>query len=67
MFDRYIKINEKRIIAGQTSSGVWYCKELVAETTNELKVLIGETNRILNDFNNEARVDDVKVGEGKKK
>jgi len=45
MFDKYVKkINEKKIVAGQTSSGVWYCKELVAETTTELKLLIGEVN-----------------------
>jgi len=52
MFDKFIKINEKRIIAGQTSSGVWYCKELMAETPNELKTLISDINKILNDYNN---------------
>jgi len=51
MFDRYIKINEKRIIAGQTSNGVWYCKELVAEDTVELKTVINDVNLILNEFN----------------
>jgi len=64
MFDKYIKINEKRIIAGQTSSGVWYCKELIAETTEELKTMIGEVNTILNTFNtgNETK----KPSKGKK-
>ena len=56
MFDRYIKINEKRIIAGQTSSGVWYCKELIAEDTKELKELIGNVNLILNEYNNEKNI-----------
>lgn len=51
MFDKYIKINEKRITAGQTSTGVWYCKELIAETPTELKQLIGEINNILNEYN----------------
>jgi len=56
MFDKYVKkINEKKIVAGQTSSGVWYCKELVAETTTELKLLIGEVNNIMNKYNNEKR------------
>jgi len=56
MFDRYIKINEKRIIAGQTSSGMWYCKELIAEDTKELKELIGNVNLILNEYNNEKNI-----------
>jgi hypothetical protein len=55
MFDKYVKINEKKIVAGQTSSGVWYCKELVAETTTELKLLIGEVNNIMNKYNNEKK------------
>jgi len=55
MFDKYIKINEKRITAGQNSSGVWYCKELIAETPAELKKLIGEVNSILNEYNSENK------------
>ena len=53
MFDKYIKINEKRIEAGQTSSGVWYCKNLIAETPKELETLISEVNKILNQYNND--------------
>lgn len=52
VFDKYIKINEKKIVVGQTSSGVWYCKEAVVETTSELKVLLGDINTILNEYNN---------------
>jgi hypothetical protein len=51
MFDKYVKVNEKRIVAGQTSNGVWYCKELIAETTKELNQLISEVNKILNEYN----------------
>jgi len=51
MFEKYISIKESKILCGQTSSGVWYCKELPAETTSELKVLIGEVNEILNKYN----------------
>jgi len=51
MFDKYIQKNEKKIIAGQTSNGVWYCKEIIAETPTELKLLIGDVNKILNDYN----------------
>jgi hypothetical protein len=51
MFDKYVKVNDKKIVAGQTSSGVWYCKEAVAETTGELKSLLSEINKILNEYN----------------
>jgi histidinol phosphatase-like enzyme len=51
MLDKYIKINDKQIVAGQTSSGIWYCKELPANTVLELKHLIGEINDVLNKFN----------------
>jgi len=51
MFDKYVKVNEKRIIAGQTSQGIWYCKEVIAEKTNELKELINEINKIMNEYN----------------
>ena len=61
MFDKYIKINEKRIIAGQTSSGIWYCKELIAETTTELREIINEVNIILNDYNNNDKKNEKKT------
>jgi len=51
VLDRYINMSDKKIIVGQTSSGVWYCKELPADTTAELKILIGEINNILNEYN----------------
>lgn len=51
MLDKYIKVNEKQIVCGQTSSGVWYCKELPANDTKELDKLIGEVNSILNKYN----------------
>jgi len=39
------------IIAGQTSNGVWYCKELPAENPGELKLLMGMVNAVLNEYN----------------
>ena len=50
MFEKYITIKESKIVCGQTSSGIWYCKELPADTTAELRRLIGEVNRILNEY-----------------
>ena len=51
VFEKYIKMNEKQIICGQTSSGVWYCKELPCDSTQELAILIGDINDILNTYN----------------
>ena len=51
MFEKYITIKESNIVVKQTSGGVWYCSELPARTTNELEGLIGEVNRILNNYN----------------
>ena len=58
MFNKYIKINEKKISVGQDGkTGGWYCKNLDAETTSELKVLIGEVNEILNTYNQKTDED----------
>jgi len=51
VLDKYIKINDKQIVVGQTASGIWYCKELPANTTDELEILIGKINKILNEAN----------------
>lgn len=67
MFNKYIKVNEKKIIVGQTSSGVWYCKEAVVETTQELKVLIGDINVILNECNIKPKDAEEKQPNTKKK
>ena len=48
---KYMKISEKQITCGQTSGGIWYCKELPAENTKTLNILIGEVNGILNKYN----------------
>ena len=56
VLDKYIKINDKQIVAGQTSAGIWYCKELPANTTKELKTLIGEINSILNKANEKEEI-----------
>lgn len=52
MLDKYIKVNDRQIICGQTSTGIWYCKELPSNNTGELNTLIGEVNNILNGYNN---------------
>lgn len=53
MLDRYFTIKDKQITAGQTSGGVWYIKELCADTMKELDMLMGEANRICNRYNKE--------------
>lgn len=60
MFERYITIKEKMIVCGQNNSGLWYCKELPADTTAELKILIGEINGILNEYNNKTKKEEKK-------
>lgn len=55
MFEKYITIKESKIIAKQTSSGIWYCSELPADTTQELDLLIGDVNRILNKYNKKEK------------
>jgi len=56
VLDKYIKINDKQIIAGQTAAGIWYCKELPANTTKELRNLISEINSILNKANKKEEI-----------
>ena len=51
MLDKYIKVQDRMIVSGQTSQGFWYCKELPAESTKEADVLIGEMNKIYNKYN----------------
>jgi len=51
MLDIYKTINEKMIILGQTSSGIWYCKELPCHCVKEAEKKIGEINRICNKYN----------------
>ena len=51
MLDIYKTINEKMIILGQTSSGVWYCKELRCDCVKQAEKRIGEINRVLNRYN----------------
>lgn len=54
MLDKYIRINDRPIVVGQSSSGIWYTKELVANTTVEADKLIGEMNTICNKYNKET-------------
>ena len=40
------------IISGQDAkTGYWYCKELPSNSTKETQLLIGELNKIYNNFN----------------
>jgi len=55
MLDRYINIKDRIIIAGQSSGGIWYIKELPAENTKELKKLMGECNQICNQYNKKEK------------
>lgn len=52
MLDKFINIRDKLIICGQNNSGMWYCKEVSADTTQELKIIINDINNLLNEFNN---------------
>lgn len=54
MLDKYINIKDKQIIAGQTSSGIWYIKELPANNTHEMDQLINECNSICNKYNSDT-------------
>jgi len=51
MFEKYIMIKDTKIVCGQNAGGTWYCKELPAENTQELDLLIGDVNGILNKYN----------------
>lgn len=48
---QYVMLNEEKIVCGQTSKGYWYCKELPADNTAELEIMIGQVNQILNKYN----------------
>jgi len=54
VLDKYIRINDRPIVVGQSSSGIWYTKELVANTTAEADKLIGEMNNICNRYNKDT-------------
>lgn len=56
-FVRYLKIDNSELIhAGQDpKTKEWYCKDLPARTTTELRRLMGEINAILNEYNFEEK------------
>ena len=56
MLDTYKMIQEKDVMVGQTSAGVWYCKELHASDPREAGKLMGEMNRELNKVNKTKKV-----------
>lgn len=52
MFEKYITIRESKIVCGQRATdGLWYCKELPADNSNELGELITAVNKVLNKHN----------------
>jgi len=56
---KYIKINERQIICGQNSNGIWYCKELPCDQIDQLDSLIGEVNKVMNKYNNGGKEKEV--------
>ena len=54
MFDRYIAIEENGK-AGQTSSGLWYCKEIPFKDDVDLKDKITRINKVLNEVNQNGK------------
>lgn len=55
MFEKYITIKENKIICGQTSSGVWYCKELPVDSIKDLDCSINQVNKVLNKYNKKEK------------
>jgi hypothetical protein len=61
VLDKYISINDNKILVGQyPSTGAWYCKELPAKDSVELKKNIGDVIIVLNYYNNEVKEVDAK-------
>lgn len=54
--NKYIQIKDQTIIVGQNAAGNWYCKELPCESINQLKYMIQEVNKILNEANHKVVV-----------
>ena len=56
MFEKYLVIKENKILCGQNATtGTWYCKELPADSTQELDNLINDINKILNKYNKKEK------------
>ena len=66
MLDKYITINDRPIVVGQSSNGFWYTKELVADTTKEADGLMGEMNKICNKYNKKTKNNTEKEDDKKK-
>ena len=60
MLDKYIKIEIEKYRVKQNSDGTWICSDLKANTIKELDISIGEVNKVLNKYNDEKRVKDLK-------
>jgi len=62
MLDKYIKMNDKVIVSGQDGkTGMWYCKELPAETTKDTELKIAELNKIYNEANKKIEKERIKI------
>lgn len=55
MLNQYIKINEKIIESKQTSGGIWYCSSVTSETVKEMDKLIGDLNKVYNNYNKKEK------------
>ena len=53
MFDKYISVEENGK-AGQTSNGIWYCKEIPFKDDVDLKDKITRINKVLNEVNKDG-------------
>jgi len=52
---QYIKPQADKISHGQDAkTGIWYCKNLNAETVEESRILINDLNEMYNEFNKQA-------------
>ena len=60
MLDKYIKIEIEKYRVKQNSDGTWICSDLKANTIRELDISIGEVNKVLNKYNDEKKVKDLK-------
>jgi Zn-finger protein len=61
VLDKYIITNADKIITGQNSNGIWYCKECHAGSSSESKQLMSEMNSIFNELNAEQKKENENV------
>jgi len=55
MLDKYINFEKEKFRYKQNADGTWICVDLRADTIIESKTLIGEVNKMLNEFNKKEK------------